>query len=255
MLGMIAAAASAVLIGWMIYEAHSSRVIEKTIVLDTLPQTFDGKKIFFVSDIHRRKISSMFNEALKQSDWIFIGGDLLERGVPKKRVQENIRMLRQFGSVYFVFGNNDYDMRKEELLSLLEQEQVVVLENRTVKETIGGHSIYFAGVDDLAEGTPNLNAACIPSKEECTILMVHNPDFVNHMDQSQLSKLSLILSGHTHGGQIRIGPFGIRQKGGWYNVSGVPLLISNGYGATHLPLRLCAKSQSHLIMLKAKSLH
>jgi predicted MPP superfamily phosphohydrolase len=241
----------ALLLSWMVFEAHSSRVVKYDAELEGLPEAFCGKKIFFISDIHRRKISSMLYDDLRACDWIIIGGDLLERGVPRERIGKNLRRLKEFGPLFFVFGNNDYDMPKKELLSLLEQENVEVLDNRSTRIQDGESALYFTGVDDCAAGTPDIRKA-LKEVDGCTVLIVHNPDYAYRLKDEQLSGLSLILSGHTHGGQIRLGPFGIRQKGGWYSLKGVPLLISNGYGATHIPLRLCAPSQTHLITLSRK---
>ncbi|MFC0188429.1 metallophosphoesterase [Fictibacillus aquaticus] len=242
---------AALLLAWMLFEAHSTRVINGNCEIKDLPEAFSGKKIFFISDIHRRKISRALDHALKQADWIVIGGDLLERGVPRERIEENLRYLKRYGPLFFVYGNNDYDMPKNDLLKLLEQEDAEVLDNSSVKIQEGDSELFFAGIDDCAAGTPDSRKA-LKEAEGCTVLIVHNPDYAYQLKEEQISGLSLILSGHTHGGQIRLGPFGIRQKGGWYSLKGVPLLISNGYGATHIPLRLCAPAQTHLITLTRK---
>ncbi|WP_370314234.1 hypothetical protein [Guptibacillus hwajinpoensis] len=62
----------------------------------------------------------------------------------------------------------------------------------------------------------------------------------------------MILSGHTHGGQIRLFGWGIREKGGIKNINGTTVVISNGYGTTTLPLRLMAPAESHIFILKRK---
>jgi len=80
-----------------------------------------------------------------------------------------------------------------------------------------------------------------------TILVSHNPE-IHHQIQ-EADGIDLILSGHTHGGQIRFGRFGLCEIGGTGTVYKAPYLISNGYGTSKLPLRLGARPETHLIKL------
>lgn len=65
--------------------------------------------------------------------------------------------------------------------------------------------------------------------------------------------IGLVLSGHTHGGQIRLLGLGLKEKGSMREIKDdMYMLISNGYGTTGLPLRLSAPAQTHIITLTFK---
>ncbi|MFP3813646.1 serine/threonine protein phosphatase, partial [Bacillus sp. SIMBA_005] len=60
-------------------------------------------------------------------------------------------------------------------------------------------------------------------------------------------RADLMIGGHLHGGQIRVGPYGVHPQGSYRQREGVMTLVSNGYGTTLLPLRLGAKPECHII--------
>jgi uncharacterized protein len=242
------ALAAVMLLLYMYIEAHRNRVIYKTVDLKTLPNAFKSFKIFFISDIHRRTVSDSIIDMAGSADIVIIGGDLVEKGVPMKRVSENINKLKQMGPVYFIWGNNDYDVNIEDLKITIEDCGAVILDNSCLSIYKGNNAVDIIGINDLAMGRARLEDSLADSRSACKILVSHNPDISKRVNASH--QISLVLAGHTHGGQIRLGPLGVAQKGGWYRKENYQLLISNGYGATHLPLRLCAPSETHLITLR-----
>jgi predicted MPP superfamily phosphohydrolase len=238
---------------FMFSEAHSTYVEERTIPLSTFPENQQPLRLFFISDIHKRTVSSKLLEKMPgEVDFVIIGGDLLEGGVPLSRARQNIQKLKTLGPVYFVWGNNDYEVSQMELKQMLKEEGVIALKNEHVSAiSKHGTTCHFAGVDDLSEGKMNLKRA-VPSieREQLTILLSHNPDIIYYIDEK--SKIDLILSGHTHGGQIRLFNFGMYELGGLKEKKQIPLFVSNGYGTTSLPLRLQARAETHYITLKRK---
>ncbi|PIC04845.1 metallophosphoesterase [Anoxybacillus flavithermus] len=244
----------AVFVGLIVYmwiEAHRNRVIFHSLSFSTFPESFSRFRIFFISDIHRRRISETFIDSLKgKVDLVIIGGDLMEKGVPFSRVKRNIALLKQLGPVYFVWGNNDYEVDYHELDALLLESGVKILDNTAVTfESEQGDRIALLGVDDMNKRRDRLDLA-LSDAEHATfrLLVSHDPRIIKKiMPQHQIA---LVLSGHTHGGQIRLGPFGLYEKGCLQNINGTMLLVSNGYGTTTLPLRLGARAETHLIELK-----
>jgi predicted MPP superfamily phosphohydrolase len=237
----------------MYIEAKQNRVISHTLHFNDLPQSFENFTIFFISDVHRRIISHSIIEKANSADVVVIGGDLAEKGVPLTRIKENILTLSKISSLYFVWGNNDYELDETGFLNLLQDSGVHILDNECVQVKIGSDTIDLLGINDLSLRKADLNKAVSACLSSFRILVSHNPGIVKSIRADQ--QIRLILSGHTHGGQIRFGPFGIAKKGGLYRSGSYMLFISNGYGTRRLPLRLGAQSETNLITLKqAKSL-
>lgn len=232
---------------YMYIEAHRNRVSLDTIKIDRLPGSFKNFKIFFISDIHRRTITKKLIEKAEKADIVIIGGDLVEKGVPMDRVEVNIKMLSKIGPVYFIWGNNDYDVDVNDLKHTISNNGAIILDNTSITLKRNNEVLDIAGMNDLSFGKDRLEDAVMNCSSSCRILISHNPDISRKIKEEH--QVCLVLSGHTHGGQIRLGPLGIAKRGGWYDKGYYKLLVSNGYGATHLPLRLGAPSEAHLITL------
>ncbi|SDY85940.1 Predicted phosphohydrolase, MPP superfamily [Evansella caseinilytica] len=209
-----------------------------------LPVSVKRKKILFISDLHRRRLDKSSIQPYAPFDYVIIGGDLAEKGTPLKTLHHNLSLLSSYGSVIFVWGNNDYEYGEQELKKLLIDYHVLILENDAVVIADGRIKWSIAGIEDFGTGRADV-AKAIANAEGPVLLISHNPDVTDLIGEDR--RIAAILSGHTHGGQIRIGPLGIAEKGGWKNRNNINLFISNGFGTRKLPLRLGAKPQIHLI--------
>jgi len=246
----IAAAGMSLLI-YMAYLAFEENIKEQEIGFSDFPKSFGSIKIFFISDIHKRKLSGKFISRVKgNADIVIIGGDLREKGVPINRVKENIEMLKIIGPVYFVWGNNDYEGEYRDLDALLLDLNVKILDNTaTAFESADGEKLVIAGVDDVGLERDRLDLALSDAEPGWfTILVSHNPAIIKKVSPGH--KISLVLSGHTHGGQIRIFGFGPYKKGGIETRDGIVILTSNGFGTTGIPFRLGARAESHLLTIR-----
>ncbi|MCM3730526.1 metallophosphoesterase [Fictibacillus nanhaiensis] len=239
--------AAIILLLYMYTEAHRNRVSFEVIKMDKLPASFKNFKIFFISDLHKRVVTDIVLNQAGKADIVIIGGDLVERGVQMDRVEANIRMLSEIGPVYFVWGNNDYDVDTNLLKQTLTDNGVSILDNSCISLEREDEMVDIAGVNDLSFRKDNVEDALMNCRSSCRILISHNPDISRKIKPDY--QIRLVLSGHTHGGQIRLGPLGIAKKGGWYDEGYYLLLVSNGFGATHLPLRFGAPCEAHLITL------
>ncbi|WP_113928677.1 metallophosphoesterase [Bacillus sp. P14.5] len=238
---------------YMLREAFINKVNIKELYFEDYPENARQLCIFFISDVHRRIIhDSIIEKAEGKADIVVIGGDLTEKGVSFPQVSKNIHKLKRLGPVYFIWGNNDYEAGLESFGNFLREMDVILLENSSVLIEAGhSHPIALVGTEDLSLGRDNVEKAfmSVPPKS-FRILLAHNPDTIKKLSKEH--HISLMLSGHTHGGQIRVFGFGMYQKGGWSNVAGTTVLVSNGYGTTALPLRLGAPPETHLITIKGK---
>ena len=230
------------LAAWMYRNAHSEKK-RRAVVQLTGKAEFDPFKMLFISDVHRRTLHrKLFSEPV---DLVVIGGDFVERGVPTERIRQNLRILKETAPVYYVFGNNDREVGEELLCELFEEEGVKVLDDESV-DLFGNPRLKLVGIDYFAFRKESLSAAFrTVHKEDSVIFVCHTPFIFNKVKASYPA--GLLLAGHTHGGQIRIGPFGIFDRGGLISGNGWTELISNGFGTTTLPLRLGATAEYHVL--------
>jgi predicted MPP superfamily phosphohydrolase len=240
----------------MLFKAKGNRLTKHTLVFDDFPKSFGTFRIFFISDIHRRTISKKLLDMVPNSiNLVVIGGDLTEAGVPFQTVEQNINVLKKIAPVYFVFGNNDYEVGKNKLEYLLTKHGITILNNSFATITSKtGEKLILLGVEDMSEDRDRLDLTLEHLPEgDFRLLISHNPDI--YYKVMKTDNISLILSGHTHGGQIRLFGLGLYKKGKLHNLKKASLLISNGYGTSGVPLRLGAPAEAHYIQLKHTSLH
>ncbi|MGQ9489920.1 MAG: metallophosphoesterase [Anaerolineae bacterium] len=142
------------------------------------------------------------------------------------------------------------------MLRELEARGVVPLVNRAVPLVSDGGEVWFAGVDDALEGRPDLAAALADVPHGAPlVLLAHNPDI--WLDP-RVARAHLVLSGHTHGGQVRLPLLGAahtqgthlrrRRPAGWFQRGQTRLFVSRGLGES-IPLRFAACPQAALIRL------
>ncbi|PIC63278.1 hypothetical protein CSV79_12740 [Sporosarcina sp. P13] len=230
---------------YMFALAHQNRLMTHTVsIKDYSSNTLN---VFFISDIHRRRLSKRLIKQLsnKTIHAVIIGGDVAEKGVPLERVRGNMQMLASVGPLYYIFGNNDQEVGTEQLLKIVEEVGGVTLIDQTA--TIPLHPTWgVCGLQDPANGSVDMDKV-VASAQWCehTILAVHNPSLFRKIEGRMQPEL--MLAGHTHGGQIRLGTWGLQKKGKFQYTQTGARLISNGYGTTMVPLRLGAKSECHVV--------
>lgn len=235
---------------YMLHEAFLNHVVEHDFCFPDFPESFGKLTIFFISDIHRRTISDKIINMVKgRADLVVIGGDLMEKGVPFKRVKTNLRKLQQIGPVYFVWGNNDYEINYHKLVKMMAELKIKILSNSAVTfKSKKGEKLFLLGVDDLGQERDRLDWALKETDYDgFKILISHYPAITEKVLPEH--KISLVLSGHTHGGQIHILGYSLQKRGGVKQLANTTLLISNGYGTTAIPLRLGAPAECHLVSL------
>lgn len=204
--------------------------------------------LFFISDIHRREISGELLKkiAKEKIDLVIIGGDLAEKNVPDSQIDENLNKLSSLAKTFFVWGNNDYEVNQDFLFSVFKKYGVIALRNESCLFTLEKQLINLVGIDDIKEGNPDYTGSIQGlDTNHLTLLISHNPKVYQRVEKKD--GIDLILSGHTHGGQIRIGPIARYPLGRIGKVNSTDFLISNGYGTSKVPLRLSAPPEAHLI--------
>lgn len=249
--------------GW---ERNRLEVVRLPLSLPGLPLAFRGVKFLHFSDLHvghycepedvQRIVDVM---AAEHPDLICFTGDLVEEGT--RLLSTVVPLLSQLSAPlgkYAVLGNHDYRAGEQNAVRMaLTAAGFEVLDNRNVRVEKQGSTLHIAGVDDVLHGVPDLPRALhgIPS-DETVILLAHEPDFA---DESAHFPVHLQLSGHSHGGQVRLPVIGhlLAPKLGRKYVQGLyrvgdrnmPVYTNRGLGTTQLPIRFFCRPELTVLTL------
>jgi predicted MPP superfamily phosphohydrolase len=241
-------------------------VVERTnIPIKSLAPSLAGFRIVQISDIHMwpvvkthlvRKTVKMVNAL--QPDLIVITGDFVTRFTGAiYRLAPELGKLQAHHGVFASLGNHDLWVNAEAITHTLNTSGVRVLINRGLPLNANGELIWLAGIDDAIAGKPDLNAALngIPA-DIPVVLLGHEPDPANEVSLN--GRVDLMLTGHSHGGQIRFPAIGspfkahqaVKYDQGLYNVNGMWLYVNRGIGViTSVPLRLNCPPEISLFTL------
>jgi predicted MPP superfamily phosphohydrolase len=247
-----------------------------------IPMAFDGYCIVQLSDLHNGRFGSGQRRLVRVirrqcPDLIALTGDLV--GEDWRRSGNSLELIRRLAAVaptYFVIGNHDVHTRDlPGLLAFLESQGVQVLRNASSLIRRGGEAIALGGVDDpeaFADGTRRwaeqraawrLALARLRENTDAgmyTILLSHRPELIS--DYAALG-FDLVLSGHAHGGLIRLPLVGAlyapdqgrlpRYTSGLHVLGATSMIVSRGLGRGKTPLRLFNRPEVVIVRLKAGS--
>lgn len=227
---VVSAAAFSVLKGYYNATPHNMELVNVRVKINALPLAFKGFKIALLSDFHsslvvsRGHIEAAAQMAMNEKpDAIALAGDFISghtkirsRSVGKIRKRyidrcvEGLSQLKAPYGIYAVLGNHDFwsgshavEMITSELSRRI---GVVWLRNKNVKLEKDGELIDVLGVDDFWSRSCSLNKAYKSlNGNSVKILLSHNPDINQRIDKEK-REVDLVLSGHTHGGQMPL-PF------------------------------------------------
>lgn len=238
---------------------RSLTLSETRVALAGLPAPFEGLRVLLVSDLHAgpfvssRVLASTIERLLTvKPDLILVCGDLVTASADDfTRNHEAFSLLQAPLGVYAVLGNHDhYTGEVPRLIDEAGRCGIEVLYNRWTRLERGGARLTLAGVDDLGNGLPDLGAA-LDGAPPPVILMSHNPDL---LFEAASRGVELMLSGHTHGGQLRLAgmPVLIRQSRfhldeGRFRCDGTELVVGRGVGVVGVPLRIGCPPQAVLL--------
>ncbi|WP_159438406.1 metallophosphoesterase [Edaphobacillus lindanitolerans] len=245
------AATLAALLGYMAFSAKHATIRRHEAVIGGSREG-GGPTLFFISDIHRRRVSeALIREAGGPFDAVIIGGDLAEGGVPSRRIRHNVKKLARLGPVFYIWGNNDREAGEQVIRDSIRAAGGKVLDNESVRLPGWGPRWMLVGTDDTTSMNVDVQKAYRGITDEDAVIFVsHSPTVFRMLGEERVPAVRI--AGHTHGGQIRLGRFGMLEKGAFRSDNGKVELISNGYGTTLVPLRLGAPAECHIIRLRAE---
>lgn len=216
-------------------------------------------KIAVFSDLHvgvfrqPRKIERVVNKVNKlKPDLVLIPGDFVYYSRVEDLEEQLSALAKLEAPAVAVLGNHDYGKKKKDLSrnisSVLEAKGVLMLDNKIKQLFIKNQKIEIIGLADIWAAEPDYSILQEASADaDLSLILAHNPDTAYKILQEEgiEAHYDLMISGHTHAGQIRF-PFlykhlipsryGFDQ--GFYKVSDRDVFVSGGIGNSVLPLRL-----------------
>ncbi|MGA3347963.1 MAG: metallophosphoesterase [Candidatus Sulfotelmatobacter sp.] len=255
------------------WEPNRPRIVRKDFLLPRWPERLNGFTIALLSDFHYDPVFSVHPlhasiplvNALRP-DLIVLTGDFVSVpffGNEKKAAADAepcARLLHQMTAPYglwAVLGNHDWNTDSRHVTSALVAEGIRVLANESVPIERDGGRFWLAGVNDVISKTADLNQTLqlVPASES-VVLLAHEPDFADHASRFPID---LQLSGHSHGGQVRIPmlpPLYLPEMAkkyvmGTYRIGPLTLYTNAGLGTVDVPVRLNCPPEITLLTLRA----
>ncbi len=241
-------------------EPNWIEVVPVELAIPHLDQAFDEFKIVQISDIHASelmpakrlaKIIKLVNQ--QQPDAIAITGDFVTKRSDfyAKRLTTKLSQLQSKSGIVAILGNHDHWQKEiAQLKQVIIDSNITLLDNQVYIVERGSQQLAFAGLDDPYWGEPNLaqTIAQLPDNVPA-VLLVHEPDYIEK--SAATHKFALQLSGHSHGGQIKI-PFfhplvlphgGKKYFAGLNQVEDTITYTNRGLGMTGLPYRFGSRPE------------
>lgn len=247
-------------------EPYMLTVEHRQIHLRRLPKELDGLRVVQLTDIHHSPFTSreQIERAVETAnsldpDIIALTGDYIS----KERAYaapcaELLGKLRARYGIYAVLGNHDHWTDAALITDLFRAEGINVLINEGMRFEQRGAAFWLAGVDDTMVGLEDLPLALAGSREdELKLLLAHNPIILR---RAAVAGVDLVLSGHTHGGQVAIrgennasGKPRRRLLRGLTRRAGTQIYVSRGLGTVVLPIRYGCPPEVSFLELRSLS--
>jgi len=244
-----------------LYQGLSAPVMEKyEVVLKDLPEDLDGTVLIAVSDVHLgsqigpRWLSACVEQIMREKpDMVLLLGDIFEgHGEPPEELIEEFKKISAPLGLWAVLGNHEF--YRGEAMDTFEKAGFKLLRNQW-KEVYKG--LVLAGVDDLTSsyrrgGSADIiNRALKDRPAGAAILLSHSPLYAERAEEAGAG---LMLSGHTHGGQIWPFDYLVQSRypllEGRYQVGGMTIIVSRGAGTWGPRMRLWNPGEILHVILK-----
>jgi predicted MPP superfamily phosphohydrolase len=249
------------------WEASQIRVRRQNVALQNLPGAFAGKTIALLTDLHHGPFvglrfveeAARLANSLRPDAFALVGDFAHNREQNARQLPPCLEALARLDAplgVYAVPGNHDMFKRGAVYREAVRSTPITDLTNRAVRLSCGGESLWLAGVDDQWFGKPDLGKALagIPGGE-AVVLLSHNPDFA---EVAPDPRVGLVLSGHTHGGQVYLpffgspwmpSKYGSKYRRGLVRGPASQVFVSRGLGESGIPVRLNSPPEINLLTL------
>lgn len=256
---------------WLLWANSSPAATQVTVASGALPEAFEGFKIAHVSDLHNavfgrknEKLLSLIRAA--KPDIIAITGDLIDsRHTDIDSALAFVEAAAEIAPIYYVTGNHESRLDFDEIEPRLIAAGARVLRNEAEDIGRGGERIRLAGIDDpsfirTGETAEERAAAELEQLGDgggtFTVLLAHRPELVEVYAEYGAG---LVLSGHAHGGQVRLPLLGglyapgqgllPEYDSGLYSLGETQMVVSRGLGNSVAPLRVNNRPELVIVTL------
>lgn len=252
-----------------VLEPRELRVDEVEVRVRGLSKEFDGFTVCQVTDVHHSPFVTLGYlervvqkaNSLKPGLTVLTGDyidDVRDYIDPAIRVLSGLKAERGLLSV---LGNHDHFTGKAHTVKAIRSHGIPLLENSHALIESGNSALCVAGVKDYLEDFPDVASALRGvDKEVPRILLSHHPDYAEHLPGDE--RVDLVISGHTHGGQVRTpfsyapvlpSAYGQKYSGGLVALEGrdTQVYVSRGVGVVGIPVRINCPPELTLIRLTA----
>jgi len=231
-------------------EPFMTAIERQEIYLRRLPKELDGFRVVHLSDFHYGPLVDPrhLERAIEitndlKPDLIALTGDYISQ---ERRYAapcaELVGRLEAKHGVFAVLGNHDHWTDAKLIADLFRTEAIQLLINEGLRVDIDGESFWLAGVDDTMVGLEDLSLALAGSRDgEFKLLLAHNPIILRRAARADVD---LVLSGHTHGGQVTLRPEKNRSGRprrrmlrGLGRRANTQIYVTRGLGMVVLPIR------------------
>lgn len=246
-------------------EPYNYLVSETDIFIRDLPQAFEGFRITQLTDIHHSRIVAIeeVQRVIRlaqqtKPDLFALTGDYTSSY--RRYIEPCAEALGHLSApegVWAVLGNHDHYTDPELTTRALEREHIAVLNNANTLLWRGSDVIQLAGIDDWSWAGADWRRAFYKLNQQVpTVLLSHQPVVIN---AKEAQNAALILSGHTHGGQIKLPLIGaparfaikdMQYVQGLFKRGNSQLYVSSGTGVIGLPIRLGVRPEIAVLRLR-----
>lgn len=262
-----------VMLGIWAFAWEPSRLTEKhyALALPGFPQACSNYKVAVVSDIHAgapyiglEKIDRMVAMIqLQNPDLVLLPGDFVIQEVlggkfiAPEVLARHLKPLLARSKVYAVLGNHDAMLDSERVRIAFENAGIAVLEDRSVPVTKNRCQFQLVGLSDYHEGKHEyLQAFATVPEGSAVVALTHNPDIFPDLK----FPFSLMIAGHTHGGQVKLpwigravvpSKYGQRYAIGHVQENGRHVFVTPGIGTSILPVRFGVPPEISYLQLQS----
>lgn len=263
------------LVAWVVWGNTALEINEYTIKSEKIGDGFDGFCIAHISDLHNAELGKENGKLLEKlteanPDIIVITGDLIDSRRTNISVALNFtKKAVEIAPCYFVSGNHESRISEYAYLEAeLKKQDVTVLDNKTAEIEKAGEKIALIGVrdpsfdfkGDFCDVDNFLKGSIEPLQTKTfTVVLSHRPEL---FDIYVNSGADLILSGHLHGGQVRL-PFvgGLlspdpslfpEYDAGLFTENNTNMIVSRGIGNSAIPIRFNNRPEIIVVTLKSQ---